>query len=153
METRNTFLKVVTGVLEQFAFMFVETEDERRVAEYTGEYLHAVITFTGSRQGTVALTAPVALCHEMAGNVLGLDPEEAGADVAEDVLRELVNIITGELTATLFGNQDVFNLTVPSLYRIDRGKWRELAAEQEVVKLWIDDKPILASLLLLNEAS
>jgi CheY-specific phosphatase CheX len=144
-------MRVVTGTLEQFAFMFVETEDSKRLADFPGDYLHAVITFSGPRQGSVALTAPETLCREMAANVLGVDADDAGSDIAEDSLKELVNIICGELTPALYGDKNVFELTVPSLYRIDRSKWQELAADRENIRLWIDDKPILASLLLVNE--
>lgn len=151
MDMRETFRRAVCRILEQFAFMFAETDDERQVADYPGEFFHAVITFSGSRQGAVALSAPVALCREMAGNVLGEEPAGGDEAIAQDALKELLNVICGELTAALFGNREAFDLTVPSLYAIDRGKWRELAADRDNIRLWVEDKPLLAGLLLLCE--
>lgn len=151
MSTRETLMTVVSDVLERFAFMFIEADDEKDLTEYQGEFLHSSITFTGRVQGSVSVTAPVELCSEMAANVLGIDLSEAEPTAGEDAIKELVNIICGALTPALFSDKEVFDLTVPSLFRIDGSKWRELAADTENVRLWIDDKPLLITLMLVNE--
>ena len=73
-----------------------------------------------------------------------------GPGEAEDAIKELVNIVCGELTPSLFGDREVFDLTVPRLYRIDWSKWQELAADADTIRLWVEDKPILASLTMVT---
>lgn len=149
--SREILLQVLSNVLEQFAFMFVEApEQDTAPGDPHETYLHVAITFQGKQEGSICLTAPESLCREMAANVLGTDPGEAGPGEGEDAIKELVNIVCGELTPSLFGEREVFDLTVPHLYRIDWSKWQELAADSEAVRLWVDDKPILASLTMAN---
>ena len=149
VNVRAAFLEVLSGVLERFAFMFVESADECGAeGDVKGAYLYAVITFTGRTQGAISLAAPDDLCREMAANVLGMDPSETVETAGEDALKELVNIICGELTVALYGNEDVFNLTVPNLYRVDRSKWRELGADSDSVKLSLEGKPLVANLMI-----
>ena len=147
MSNREKLLRVVEDVLERFAFMFVEKDDEKRLSGASADCLHAVITFKGKTMGGLSVTAPTALCREMAANVLGLDPVELGDGAEEDALQELANVICGSLIPELFGDHDAFDLTVPILYHVGTEKWNELAAEKDTVGLWIDDKPILFSLM------
>lgn len=146
---RAKFLDVLSEVLERFAFMFVEGAEEGAAgSDPRGEYLYAVITFSGRTQGVITLLAPDALCREMAANILGMDAGELAETAGEDAIKELVNIICGELTVVLYGDADVFNLTVPALYRVDKGKWREFSADPDSVKLSVEGQPLIANLMI-----
>jgi CheY-specific phosphatase CheX len=150
-DAREKFLGVLSGVLERFAFVFVEASDgDPGIAGFKDRLLQAAIMFRGKAEGAIALSAPAALCKEMAANILGMDPEEADDDAGEDALKEIVNVICGEMMPVLFGEKEVVDLTVPALCRIDSGKWQELAADPGTVKLWVEDQPILASLTVVN---
>ncbi len=142
------FVKVLSDVLERFAFMFVEGREEIDGSVEKGEYLYAAISFSGRTQGAVSLAAPEGLCREMAANVLGVSADEMEDTFGEDALKELLNIVCGELTVALFGNKEVYNLTIPQLYRIDSGKWREMLADHGIVRLSIEGKMLLANLML-----
>lgn len=146
-EEKNKLEKTVADVLERFTFMFTEMPDEA-VEAWSGESLYATITFEGDVSGALCITAPDVLCREIAANVLGVtDPDDITPETGEDALKELLNIICGELVAELYGTRAVFDLTVPSLSRIDRSKWRELAADGENIRVLVDEYPLLVSLV------
>ena len=150
-ETHTVFLGVVRNVLERFAFMFCETTDDKRFTDCKGPFLYASVTFSGSRQAAISLTTSESLCMEMAANILGVDPSELGEESGIDAMKELANIVCGELIPALYGNTEVFDLTVPSAYRIDSGKWLELVADPENLQLWVEDRPMLVSLALAGD--
>ncbi len=152
---QTIFLETIRDVLEQFAFMFCESDDEKLFRDCQGPFLHVSITFSrGGResgQAALSLTAPESMAVELAGNILGLDPAEVDADAGPDALKELINVVCGEVIPKLYGNKEVFDLTVPSLCRIDSGKWNELVADPDNLRLWVDDRPMLAMLTVANE--
>jgi CheY-specific phosphatase CheX len=157
METKTSdlFRNVVEGVLERFAFILAEADSEGAPgAEWGkrgGEYLHVSIAFTGLSEGVVNLTAPDGLCRQLAANVLGGEPDEMTGEQAGDALKELANVICGELIERLFGTDSVFQLTIPNLIRVDEGKWRELMADPAVLRLVVEDSVLVASLMLVRE--
>jgi CheY-specific phosphatase CheX len=157
METRtaDVFRGVVEGVLERFAFILAEADsDGAPGAEWgkrAGEYLHVSIAFSGPSEGVVNLTAPDGLCRQLAANVLGGEPDEMTGEQAGDALKELANVICGELIECLFGTDSVFHLTIPMLMRVDEGKWRELMADSAALRLVVEDSVLLANLVLVRE--
>ena len=147
-EQKKILEQTVTDVLERFTFMFTDLPEEF-IDNWHGQYLHATITFQGTSQGVVCITASDVLCREIAANVLGeLGSDEITEETSEDAVKELLNIICGELVAELFGTKDVFDLTVPSVVRIDTGKLRELIADGDNIKVLVDDQPLLVSMLI-----
>lgn len=151
-EKNNEVLaRITTGVFERFAFMFVE-EPEENSLEWRGDYLFSTITFEGPSKGALSVMAPEPLCRELAANVLGVDEDDADDAITEDALKELSNIILGELVAELFGTEAVFNLTVPSLFRVDRSKWQELCADTDNVHLLVEDQPVLVNLVTIDSS-
>jgi CheY-specific phosphatase CheX len=150
-KTQTILTDTVTDVLDRFSFMFADPPEEA-YEEWEGEYYHAAITFKGPYHGAVNITAPEPLCREIAANVLGeLDPDELAPETAGDALKELLNIVCGELVAELFGKAVVIDLTVPTLVHIDHGKWIELSAGDDNIKLMVDEHPILVGLLIAPE--
>lgn len=133
--------------------MFSEAADDTP-PNLKGEYFHTTITFSGNGpEGSLNLCMPRQLCMDMAANVLGTSPEETSEALAEDALKELSNIICGELTAALYGNTEVFHMSVPSLYRIDKGKWQELSADVDCVKFLVADQLVFVCFMASEEES
>jgi CheY-specific phosphatase CheX len=157
MESRTSdeFRSVVEGVLERFAFLLAEADAAGAPGpewgKRGGEYLHVSIAFSGPSEGVVNLIAPDGLCRQLAANVLGGEPEEMTGEQAGDALKELANVICGELIERLFGTDAVFHLTIPTLIRVDEGKWRELMADPAVLRLVVEDSVLVASLTLVGE--
>lgn len=147
VKTETVFEDAVTSVLEQFAFVFAEPGNG--YGGFPGEYLHASITFSGLHKGSISIAAPEPLCLMLAGNVLGLD-RDAAVEEAEDTMKELANVICGKVTVGMYGDREVFNLTIPSLFRIDRGKWRELYSGCENLHFVVEGMPLLAGLMVVD---
>ncbi len=147
-EITDKLRDTVISILERFAFMFAEVP-EGKMDEWRGEYFYSAITFDGPGKGSVSITAPAPLCKELAANVLGdLDSEGITAETAGDAVKELLNIICGEFVAELYGTKEVVNLSVPSLEITDRGKWCELSADDGVIKVMVDEQPMIVSILI-----
>jgi CheY-specific phosphatase CheX len=150
-EQRELLLQTVADVLERFSFMFSDPE-ELGADQWKGEYLHSTITFDGPSQGALTITAPEPLCRDIAGNTLGeMDTDDISAETCEDALKEMLNIICGEFVAELYGTKVLVNLTVPSMTRIDKGKWLELSAGEDNMKLMVEGNQLLVSLLIADE--
>jgi hypothetical protein len=124
-EPTRLLRQVVADVLERFAFSFVEDEEQR--GQET-DWLLSDLTYAGPVQGRVTLALPRDLAFELGLNILGVDPASASAELAEDAVKELTNIICGELLYRLHGAQAVFNLGVPAL----RGAADYDAVEREI---------------------
>lgn len=148
--TKDVVWKVVKDVLERFAFMFADDPNSGEDTDWTDEYLHAVISFNGASRGRLSMAAPISLCTELAANVLGINPEENADEMASDALRELINIVCGELVVALFGNEMIFDLTVPTLDHIDSKRCRTLSADPNQLRFLVDGAPILVGLSIME---
>ncbi|MGD0058510.1 MAG: chemotaxis protein CheX [Verrucomicrobiia bacterium] len=149
--TRDVALDVIKDVLERFAFMFTETEGEALTFPAGDDPLRATIRFQGKVCGVLTVVAPKSLCQEMAANVLGMDPAEIGETAAEDALKELINIICGTLTWSLYGEREVFHLSVPVVARFDVNQAADLAIGENNIALMIENRPVVARLQLIED--
>jgi len=117
--------KVFYRVLEEYAFMFGEVLEEPEPPEVPGPYLQAQMEFVGPFAGSIALSTPEAFCTHLAANVLGLDPDDAETgNGAADSLKELLNVICGNLLPDLAGDDPVFDLTVPRVAPLTDDAWK-----------------------------
>ncbi len=98
------------------------------------------------------MTLPGDLSAELAVNILGVDDEdELEEGDAADAVKELVNVICGQLLTSMFGTETVFQLTIPTVEELDRAGWEAAKADGEAIGLSIDDSPALAVLSLADE--
>ncbi|HUI06923.1 MAG TPA: chemotaxis protein CheX [Verrucomicrobiae bacterium] len=148
--TREVLLEVIKDVLERFAFMFTEAEEGASASVGTDDGLRATIEFRGKYSGILTLMAPRGLCGEMAANVLGIEAEQIGETAGEDTLRELLNIICGTVTWSLYGDREVFHLTVPVVTKIDADEREKLRANESSALLIVEGRPVLANLKLIE---
>lgn len=144
--TESAVRQVFGEVLERFAFMFVEPPDEA-VAAPAEPMLAARMGFDGPLRGTVALAVPAPLARELAANVLGVEPDD-GEAMPGDALKELLNVVVGNLLTALAGEAPVFDLTIPELVRFDASHWDALAGKQGSLVLLVDEQPVLLSVAM-----
>ena len=143
----ETLRQVVADVLERFAFSFVEDEEPQF---HEAGWLLSDLTFNGPVHGKVSLALSRELASELGVNILGVEPSAAPPDLPEDAVKELTNIICGDLLFRLYGPQAIFDLCVPAL----RTAASSLNLEQEmpsdaiVVELSIEGHRIAAWLTL-----
>lgn len=136
---------VVKETLEQFAFLFGEPETDLPVSLDPAEYIEATIGFTGGgERGVLRIAAPVALCREMAGNILGLDDTDIAVDVAMDAIEELANILIGSLTARRLGGNVSCVLDMPTAQMATASQATALSASSGALCFRVDEHLFVA---------
>ncbi|MBI5582929.1 MAG: chemotaxis protein CheX [Deltaproteobacteria bacterium] len=122
---RQAAAQAIGNIFETMFFVFLEPlqperEEWRTVARGSGsEWLRGVIGFQGRIKGTLRLWIPYGLAGELATDFLGLETEASDTQ-AVDIVRELTNMICGNLFA-IFDRQQVYLLDLPQaeLVRFD----------------------------------
>lgn len=105
---------IFSEILTDLAFMF--TDDEEADPAPGDTWLETVIGYEGSESGTLRLCCTRDFSIRLAANLLGIDPQDAGAETkADDAVKEFMNVVCGHLVTTLHGTEDVFSLSIPSI--------------------------------------
>ncbi|HTS16048.1 MAG TPA: chemotaxis protein CheX [Verrucomicrobiae bacterium] len=147
-DTHAVLQEVLKDVLERFAFMFVEADSLESAPTGADEGLKTTIRFEGKQCGTLTLIAPKEFCQGMAANVLGMDPGQIVESNGEDALKELANVVCGTLTWTLFGDREVFHLSIPSVVTLKMSEAAALLADKNGVALMVEGQPFLAGMAI-----
>ncbi|MEA3287217.1 MAG: chemotaxis protein CheX [Candidatus Marinimicrobia bacterium] len=135
---------VFCDVFENLAFMFGELVDTSELTNSSTNHVRAKMDFSGARTGQVMLTVPNEMCPEIAANVLGIDPEDDQVqELAGDALKEMLNIICGQLLTELEGHDKVFNLSVPEIQNIDSSEWSSLLNKEGSLGFIVDEYPAI----------
>jgi len=143
-ENNELLLRVCCDVFENLSFMFGETIDLDEAETDSDSFLKVSMSFKGDKIGSVDMIVPVEISASLAYNILGIDEdEELPPDSPIDALRELLNTICGQLMTALFGDQPVFDLSVPETKTISLEEWNELVESEEYLALNIEDEPVL----------
>ncbi len=112
---KDTLYHVAEDVLEKIAFIFSFPEDDRDNLDYSGA-VAAKVSFSGLFNGSVILAVSNQVLKMLTGNMLGLDDdEETLPDQQHDALKELINVICGNLLPAVAGRQIVFNVDTPKI--------------------------------------
>jgi len=143
----ETLATVVSDVLEASAFSFADPCEKDELPEAHGEILQAEITFRDDvQEGTIRLAAPAELAATFSAEMLALDPDEVTESLSADALKELLNVICGQLITAVWGEEPLFQLTVPRLSGLDEEAWRKFCERTEVLTLVVDDIPLACEL-------
>jgi len=114
MEDRKKIIyQVLEDVLENLAFLFFAPEDTRDNIDF-GRAITAKMTFSGLFSGTLVLALSHQVLLEIARNMLGVD-EEISVPQQHDALKELLNVICGNLLPTIAGKREIFAIGVPDI--------------------------------------
>lgn len=143
-----TLGEVFADVLMAQTFLFAE-ECSKEEVEDAGEvtYLKSAISFDGPTAGVLEMAMPVAVAVEAGANMLGLDEAEA-QDCAEDAFGELANVLCGQLLTTLFGADQVFSLSLPTVSPAPPGLLDSLLGDPDCIAFTIDDAAVMVRLSL-----
>ncbi len=102
------------GVVEQLTFMFGEPASKSGVLATDDDYVVAHLDFTGDAKGWLSLAVPTGCVAEIAGNILGLEPDELDpSSLAPDSLGEVLNVICGHVIMAIAGKGADFRLGGP----------------------------------------
>ena len=140
---------IFLDISERLAFMFGDPVAKDRLGTGGTRWAQASVSFTGATPGCLSLSAPKDLCREIAANILGVEPEELeDARLAEDALRELLNVVTGHVVPGLQGEDEAFELSVPAFRELGDGDQDELLRDPGTIGYELDGSPVLLTLTL-----
>lgn len=130
--------EVCAQVLEQHAFMFAGPDPGPVPDHRAAPMLMLTIHFSGPVRGKLELVVPEEMGATLAANLLGIEPAEALAQ-GEDALKELLNIMCGQVLTAFHGSGAVFELSIPLALKIDKAAVEGFGAMPGTVRLVADD--------------
>ena len=146
--SKKTLAEVIVAVLENQAFIFADVVDNAEAPPLPEEHHVVQMAFIGPVCGGLTMVFPAVMCAEVAANMLGLDEDDELAIAGgQDALKELVNVVCGQVLTEVAGEEPVFDLTVPEISTMDQEAWDKMLRDSETVALLVDDEPVLARLL------
>ncbi len=118
-ETKTATLReIFSETLANLAFMF--TDDDIPFDPADEAWFETSIRYNGPRAGELRLLCDRAFMTSLAGNLLGIEPDDPEADVkGVDAVKELMNILCGQLVTDFHGSDAVFNLSIPECTQLD----------------------------------
>jgi chemotaxis protein CheY-P-specific phosphatase CheC len=145
MTDKNDVLtEVMIDVLEKLAFMFGDEVGKEEIPFPGRDCVEANMYFKGPRSGKLGIVVPVDICPVIAANILGMDVEDLSSqDQDFDALKEVLNVICGNVLTTLEGDEAVFDLTVPETQFVSAQKWNEILNSSESIAYIVDEQPAL----------
>jgi len=136
--------EVCKSILEELAFLFCESQD---AATFEYSRIHdaheASMRFTGPTNGKLEIAAGRSLCLVIAGNMLGVEPDEDEEMVvahADDALKEALNVLCGRFLTEAFGEEAVYNLTAPAIGTLEDLSQVDELAESECMLFFETDE-------------
>ncbi|MGE0086188.1 MAG: chemotaxis protein CheX [Desulfococcaceae bacterium] len=108
--------QVTEDVMGKLAFMFSYPDDEsaEESSADEGEKIISSVSFKGLFDGKLEMLVSPGILPDLAGNMLGLDDGETATEEEQyDAIKELVNVICGNLLPEIAGKQAIFKVGVP----------------------------------------
>ncbi len=106
---------VAEDIFEKLAFIFSFREEERGDMDY-GDAVAAGVSFSGQFKGRLVMVVSADMLPELAGNMLGMDDvNDSTAEQQHDALKELINVVCGNLLPKIAGKEIVFNVDAPRI--------------------------------------
>lgn len=149
-EVNVILFKVTQKVLEKLAFIFSFPFDEGD-PECMEPDIKAVVTFTGLFSGKLILSISEPVLTELSANMLGVEEDETAREQHHDALKELINVVCGNLLPEICGDKMVFDFALPEILLEDEVSqpdyFAKLALDEGVCKAYLfTDQPIKSDL-------
>jgi hypothetical protein len=142
-QVRGASVMVLGRILESAAFLFTDSFDVTDRPEIdTWDCEGVQLAYTGHSAGYFHLWTSRSLARCAAANMLGCDEQAAGNEAKMiDALKELLNMIAGNMLTQLYGNEPVFRLGIPQ--QVDRETLGADTAADNAVWLEVEQEPLL----------
>lgn len=139
-------------VIEQVAFMFAEPADPAILPAPQGACIVADMRFTGAFNGGLRMAAASRFCVEMAANVLGMEPDDPASEAhGIDTMKELLNVVCGNVLTEIAGSEAVFTLSIPMACAFDASAW-QLMLGRAPACFTVDEHPVMVELNVEGDA-
>ncbi len=124
----HKLVEVTADTLEKLAFIFTFPAEEAPVIDEQSQEIVRV-DFSGPFGGGMELSLPSSALGELAVNMLGAEEgEDLSPEQQRDALKELINVVCGNLLPILAGHAEEFNLRPPYLACSGSQAWNDPAA-------------------------
>ena len=108
-------VETVQKTLEDLTFTFA-TPEGWEAPVFFGDEMGLGVAFKGHFEGYLYFVCAAESGREMTVNMLGLDDEETvPPEQIEDALKEVINIICGNILPVMAGAKAVFNIAAPEI--------------------------------------
>lgn len=135
--------------LSRIAFIFADPQDPDAPPTEPQSSLKARLSFKGSVQGTLEMALPAPLGTEIAANMLGCEPDdEEAAKASIDSVKEVLNVMCGQILPQLYGEHTLFDLTAPEVEEINLTDWCDLQRDEQTARFQIEEQPVLVRMCL-----
>jgi len=145
MNDNDILIKTCCDVFESLSFMFGEPIDLDEVESEAETFIKVTISYKGDRAGAINLIVCAETANSLAYNILGIDEDEEDLSIesAMDALKELLNTICGQFMTSRFGDEPVFDLSVPETKIISPDEWQGSVNSGDFLAVNIEDEHIL----------
>ena len=140
-EHHDVIETVVTDVMEQMAFVFVDPAEITDFDQMPEQAVCVTLIFSGAADGKLTVIADRAVGRELAANLAGED--QVSEEAADQAIKEVVNVIAGQLLTEIAGTQPVFDLNPPESEALSESAWRAAIEDPAAVALLTEDQPLL----------
>lgn len=141
MSYSNKIYEMAVKTFEITCFMFpVEEEevDDKADEQLASSHIRTVVEFDGAAKGMVIITPSPYLLDVMAGNMLGI--EEPNLKQKEEALREVANIISGNIAPLFSQDDEICYIKPPRLAEKNEVQDDVLeGAEKESVRVFLNE--------------
>lgn len=104
---------IAEKVMEKLAYILSFPEEGMSEIDYQ-QAIAAKVSFNGPFTGTLAMFISSEILPEMTANMLGFEnSNDTTIDMQHDALKELINVICGNLLPAIAGKEAVFNVETP----------------------------------------
>lgn len=134
--------QVVTDVLQQMAFVFVDPAGPDELPDAPKGLVRVQMRFRGHTEGSLTITSGPEICDELAANIAG-DQATGDQSIGKQALMELANVICGQLLTAVAGDEPVFDLEPPRLVDVDPLQWEKVREDQQSVAFVAEDCPLV----------
>lgn len=140
IDREAALILVARRSLEEWGMMLVEDFDENSPTDPGSLLYSARLAFQGVVSGWIGVVATSQLMQQLAANVMGLDEDEVEAEFCKDSLKELANVITGNVLTMAYGVDVVFDLLPPTVVSLNSQRAAELFEGSQWHKFLADDQ-------------
>ena len=140
--------RVAEDTFESLAFLLPMPQPDDPVEDCPTTAV--TVGFHGPFNGKLIVALPEAVLGELTGNMLGLDDDaEIPFDRRQDALKELANVVCGNVLPEIAGTVAVFNVAAPELIDASAPGIGEGLSTAATARIFLDSGP--AALELLTE--
>ena len=139
-QLKSIIAATANDTLEKLAFLFAFTDDE-----WSDDQPESMVTgrvaFNGHFSGFLMIQLSTEVIPELACNMLGLDDEDEISDAEQqDALKEILNVICGNVLPAISGDQVEFNIDAPEILTLpDAVQVRTIHKPASAVRLNLEE--------------